>query len=69
MKNWIVGILAAIAVDVAFLDGEADKTVTVLVITYSDGTEDKIVVKKKDLVKNHTSLVELADQIIQRHEN
>lgn len=71
MKNIIVAMFMAITVtDLYWLDGDGDRTKSVLVIEYSDGTVDKLIVDKKELNSRHiTKIVESADKIIQGREH
>lgn len=64
MKNLIVLLLAITVTDLAWFDG-ADPKKSVLVIYYSDGTNDKLAVDKKQI--KDPKVVEQADKIIRQH--
>ena len=66
-RNLIASLFVATVVsDLYWLDADGDKTKSVLVIEYSDGAVDKLVVDKRELNSGHiTRIVREADKIIQ----
>ena len=50
MRRWAALVIAATTVNLYWIDSDGDRTKTVLVMEYSDGTVDKVVVDKRDLL-------------------
>lgn len=62
MKHIII-ILFLMVIGIKFLDG-ADSTKAVLVLTYDNGIEDKIVVDKKTLKQNVSYIGQLVNKLL-----
>jgi hypothetical protein len=57
MKHIISLLLTVTLINMYWLDGDGDKTKSVLVFEYSDGTSDRLVVDKKDLSRGNASKI------------
>lgn len=69
MKNLISVLFALTLVNAYWLDGDGDKTKSVLFLEYSDGTTDRLIVDKKDLLhKNVSKIVNEASKLIDKKE-
>jgi len=66
MKRIAALITVAITVNMYWFDGDGDKTKTVLIMEYSDGTVDKLVVDKKDLKSSEKKIVEEANKLLEK---
>lgn len=47
MKNWIIGFLALTVIDVSIVDSTGDRSKSLVLVTYSNGVEDTLVVDKR----------------------
>jgi hypothetical protein len=67
MKNLISILFVLTLVNAYWLDSDGDKTKSVLFLEYSDGTTDRLVVDKKDLLrKNVSKIVNEASKLIDK---
>ena len=55
MKIFIYMLFTLTLVNAYWLDGDGDKTKSVLFLEYSDGTADRLVIDKKDLTEANIS--------------
>jgi hypothetical protein len=55
-------IISGIIVHLSFVDGDGDRTKSVLILEYSDGTVERIVVDKKTISAMKKSISEKADE-------
>jgi hypothetical protein len=58
MKHLALMLLTLTLINAYWLDGDGDHTKSVLILEYSDGTNDHIVVDKKELAHANVSNLE-----------
>ena len=66
MRRLLALFIVATSVHLYWIDGDGDKSKTVLVMEYSDGTVDKIVVNKKDLATDRSKIVNKAYELLEK---